>query len=122
MREDLQWIVGKKIKAIYLNRDEDYNNSIISISIKIDDQILGLTVDGNTETIMVNTLINPMGELKKEILFDDLFIDKQIVSYWFPENNLGYNDTFILGLDKFVPTHVFSTAASCIRVGTINYF
>lgn len=121
MENKLQWILGKTIQAIYLKRDENYNNNIISIYFIIDNSILVFDVDDETDAIILGNSINVDDEhYKEELMINHLFKNKKIISFWIPINNQGFNDVFMLGLEKFIPTHLFSTIASCIKINIIN--
>lgn len=120
MENNFQWILGKSIQSIHLKRDENYNDNIISIYLTIDNKTFVVSVDDETDTIVINSVIDKNNEYKEDLLFSQLFAGKKIVSFWQPINNLGYNDVFILGLDKFVPTHLFSVIASCITINIIK--
>lgn len=119
MRNELQWIVGKTIQSIYLKRDEDYNNNIVSVSLLIDNKSIVFKVDQETDEIQLDDLIQDE-TYKEELKFNTLFVNKKIVSFWLPTNNLGFNDVFILGLDKFIPTHLFTSIASYLEICSIN--
>lgn len=121
MDKQLQWILGKTIQTVYIKRDENYNNNIISIYFIIENGILSLDVDQETDEIILGNLIDINNEqYREDLIISELFKNKKIVSFWFPVNNQGFNDVFMLGLDKFVPTHLFSTIASCIKINIIK--
>lgn len=113
---DLQWIVGKTIDAFYLKRDKHYNNNIVSIYLLINNKSLVLEIDQETDEIQLNNFVHMDKNYKQELGFNNLFVNKKIISFWFPVNNLGYSDTFILGLDKFIPTHLFVSTTSHINI------
>lgn len=121
MEKQLQWILGKMIQAVYVKRDEAYNNNIISMYCIIENNILVLDVDQETDAIIVGNLIDINSEqYEEDLMINKLFKNKKIVSFWFPVNNQGFNDVLMLGLDKFVPTHLFSTIASCIKINIVE--
>ncbi|MBB6330801.1 hypothetical protein HNP24_001751 [Chryseobacterium sediminis] len=121
MDKQLQWILGKTIQTVYIKRDENYNNNIISIYFIIENGILSLDVHQETDEIILGNLIDINNEqYREDLIISELFKNKKIISFWFPVNNQGFNDVFMLGLDKFVPTHLFSTIASCIKINIIK--
>lgn len=120
MNKELQWIVGKKIQSIYLKRDEDYNNHIVSVSLLIDNKSIVLKVDQETDEIQLDNSILDEA-YKEELKLNTLFVNKQVVSFWLPANHLGFNDVFILGLDEFMPTHFISSIASCLKISSVNH-
>jgi hypothetical protein len=121
MENNLEWILGKRIKSIHLKRDRNYNNNIVSICLNIEDAILVFTADSDTDTIIMSRSVFSFTDYKEEEFFNRIFVNEKIISYWYPCNNLGYFDTFILGLEKFIPTAIFSIAASFIKIGNVNY-
>ncbi|RXM50625.1 MULTISPECIES: DUF6334 family protein [unclassified Chryseobacterium] len=120
MKNDLHWILGKTIQSIYIKRDENYNNNIISIYLTIDNKGIVVRVNQDTDTILVDNLIHIDDNFKEDLTLSHLFVDKKIVSFWLPVNNLGFNDVFMLGLDRFIPTHLFSSIASCIKINIVK--
>jgi hypothetical protein len=120
MENDLHWILGKTIQSVHLKRDENYNNNIVSICLTIDNKNIVIAVDEETDTVLVGNLIDKDDVYKEEFMFSQLLENKKIIAFWLPVNNFGYNDVFMLGLDKFIPTHLVSTIASCIKISTVE--
>lgn len=120
MKNDLHWILGKTIQSIYLKKDENYNDNIISIYLSIDNEGIVVSVNHETDTILVDSLIDIDDNYKEDLTLNHLFVNKKIVSFWLPVNNLGFNDVFMVGLDRFVPTHLFSSIASCIKINIVK--
>lgn len=120
MENDLDWILGKTIQSVHLKRDENYNNNIVSICFIIDNKSIVITIDEETDTVLVGNLIDKDDVYKEELVFSQLLENKKIISFWLPVNNFGYNDVFMLGLDKFIPTHLVSAIASCIKISIVE--
>ncbi|KFF16482.1 DUF6334 family protein [Chryseobacterium sp. JM1] len=120
MKSELNWIIGKTIQSIQLSRDEDYNNNITSVSLLIDGKTIVFNIDTDTDSIRIDNAIQENVNHNEELKFNNLFVNKKVVSFWFPINHLGFNDVFILGLEKFVPTHFFTSVSSCIKICSVN--
>ena len=112
-------IVGKYINNILIEKDE--LNFCIGVKIDLNDVVVQLTVNNDTDEVIVSMLFCEEVENRSEAKLDAnsefaSLLGRRIVSYWCCNNHQGYFDVFMLGVDEFVPTIVFSVIGSQLVV------
>jgi hypothetical protein len=115
-------LIGLKIESVFYKGFNIETSGYDNIVIKTPEGYLNLKVDNETDEFLLEIL--PSINEKKYAFpsWEVLLIDKKIVGFWKVENQQGYLDLLSLGLNEFIPSIIFSTIASEIKVGFIQYF
>lgn len=110
-------IIGKTIKRVFSRKEED--GFCDNVSFVFDDVIIAITVDHDTDELIIQQQKCVEGCLESIGTEDDIQLKTpggQVVYYWISNNNMGYLDLFVLGIEEALPTIVVSCAASEIYI------
>jgi hypothetical protein len=114
-------ITGKRIRNVLLQKDNDnFHNEIYFV---FDDIVLIITVDHDTDELIINTQEREndyTNSVDRENEFLSKLIEQRVVSYWLSTNNMGYLDLFILGIEEALPTLFISCAASQLKIREVK--
>ena len=100
----------------------DYNTTgYTTIVFKFTNCYLEFTVDDDTDEInnCIKDKIDEIGLFTPEWAMK--VINKKLVQLWYLKNDKKYDDLICIGIGELIPTLIFCTIASEIKVGFANY-
>jgi hypothetical protein len=115
-------LIGLKIESVLYKGFKVKTSGYDNIVIKTPEGYLNLKADNETDELILAILPSIDEKAYTSPSWAVRLIDKQIVGFWKVENQQGYLDLLSLGLNAFIPSVIFSTIASEIKVGFIAYF
>lgn len=119
--ENIENLIGLRIQNVYCKKNSPETSGYVRIVIQLSEDYLQLTVDDETDEIVFRVLSKMNVSILSKPLWADRIEGKSVMQIWGMENEKGYSDLLCLGLNEVVPTIVFSTLASEIKVGFVQY-
>ncbi|MFA6404344.1 MAG: DUF6334 family protein [Salinivirgaceae bacterium] len=115
-------IIGKRIKSVKVINSQENCKYYERLFLYLDDLVLDVTVDNSNDELIFKKQ-NSKYQLEEDLIepeWSNKLIEGTINSFWECQNNMGYNDLFILGINESFPTVCIYSIASQIEIRMIN--
>lgn len=114
-------LIGLSITQFFCKKFDSNSTGYTEIVVQISNYYLQITVNDDADELIVH--IPSLIETNQYFIPDwsNNFTNKSLMQLWGIENEKGYSDLVCLGIDEVIPSIVFSSLASEIKVGLVNY-